>query len=382
MLPTLRGSASSSSGMAALRVAGRGGRRPLARRVAEQGQGGGSATTSFRLHRGNYSDRSQPARMMGTGSRRVSSSSGSGSNGNAFKKPQAPKAPPTGGEEHGRLEHLGEMYTEMESKLMARMRTADRVRFRGVVLGSSLVVIWVGVVFGGQIRRFVGGQTAEVARETLKHESLQVQTQELATAVVHTLLNDKEVLAAATAFLRSAAMNTETQASLVNLTNHVLQHPETLREVARLGKDVVAALVVDPDVLQNMVTLALKILQDARTQQQAAQLLVYLSQEPEVYEALVGLTSRVLNDDRVRSQIVAVMTDSSHTVMNDSTVMKHSKDFVAEVMGDEQVQRSGGDALWYSVQFALQTRLMKAVGFGLVCASVIIAGRSYGGGGS
>ncbi|CAM9516200.1 unnamed protein product [Choristocarpus tenellus] len=75
-----------------------------------------------------------------------------------------------------------------------------------------------------------------------------------------------------------------------------------------------------------------------------------------------------------------MISSSSHKVLNDGEVLQHSKIFVAEVMGDDGVQRSGGDALWSSVQYALQTRVMKAVGFGLVCASVIVLGG--GGGGS
>ena len=58
-----------------------------------------------------------------------------------------------------------------------------------------LSLAWLVVIFGKDIRRFIGGQTAEVAREIFKHESIQIQAQELATAVVNTLSNDPEVLA-------------------------------------------------------------------------------------------------------------------------------------------------------------------------------------------
>lgn len=50
-------------------------------------------------------------------------------------------------------------------------------------------------------------------------------------------------------------------------------------------------------------------------------------------------------------------------------------------MGDDAVQRSGGDALWSSVQYALQTRLFKATGVCLLAAgsAVLLSGRGGGG---
>ena len=49
---------------------------------------------------------------------------------------------------------------------------------------------------------------AEVAKETLKQESLQIQTEELAKAVVKTVLNDDEVFRRAISFLRQAVATT------------------------------------------------------------------------------------------------------------------------------------------------------------------------------
>jgi hypothetical protein len=46
-------------------------------------------------------------------------------------------------------------------------------------------------------------------------------------------------------------------------------------------------------------------------------------------------------------------------------------------MSDDQVQRSGGDALWRSVLYALQSRFVVAAGFSAACAAVIITGRSW-----
>ena len=40
--------------------------------------------------------------------------------------------------------------------------------------------------------------------------------------------------------------------------------------------------------------------------------------------------------------------------MNDPNVLDHSMEFATEVMGDDVVQRTGGDALWKTVGYAFQ----------------------------
>ena len=51
------------------------------------------------------------------------------------------------------------------------------------------------------------------------------QTQELATAVVQTILTDKEIAYQTVAFLRDATTVPEVQEALLKLTIHILQHP-------------------------------------------------------------------------------------------------------------------------------------------------------------
>ncbi|CAN0229952.1 unnamed protein product, partial [Discosporangium mesarthrocarpum] len=93
-----------------------------------------------------------------------------------------------------------------------------------------------------------------------------------------------------------------------------------------------------------------------------------------ILEAVSDLAGRVMAEEQVRVKLGTMMSASSHKVLEDDTVLLRSKVFVAEVMGDDAVQRSGGDALWNTVQYALQTRLIKVIGFGLLCGSVIVLG--------
>lgn len=140
---------------------------------------------------------------------------------------------------------INRAYSEVEHDIMIRINESNQRRFRLVLLSTVLFLIWVVSVFGEKIRKMLSVQTAGLAKETLEDESLKVQTQELAMAVVQTVLNDKDVTAHAASFLREASVVPETQQALLALTLHVLQHPDSLREMTILVKRLIENLVAD-----------------------------------------------------------------------------------------------------------------------------------------
>lgn len=142
--------------------------------------------------------------------------------------------------------HFAEQkYEEIERTLMDRIHESNRRRFRVYFFGSIAFIITTTFVFGDRIRSALTQQTADIAKETLENESLQIRTQELAMAVVQTVLNDKEITAHAATFLKEASTAPETQQALLELTMHVLQHPKTLTEVYSLFKQLLQQLSED-----------------------------------------------------------------------------------------------------------------------------------------
>lgn len=293
----------------------------------------------------------------------------------------------TAGGVGGGLPHqVSELYAEMERTLMSKMHAQDKNRFRALGLSGVLLLVWVLSMFGSEIRRYFASQTAEVARETLKVEALQVQTQELATALVQTLLNDQEVVRAGALFLREASTNPETQAAVMSLALYVLQHPETLAETQVLAKKLVKAVLDSPETVEQVTDMALQVMANARFRQGVSELVTALGQSEEVFAAVSDLSSRVIQDPDVQETLTAMLSASSHKVLEDEQIFDHSKEFVAQVMGDDAVQRSGGDALWITVRHALQSRIMKITGLGLLTASALLllsgkGGRGVEGGG-
>jgi hypothetical protein len=142
--------------------------------------------------------------------------------------------------------HFAEQkYEDFEKQVMSRLQESNRRRFRLYFFGSIAGIVAITLVFGRSIRQGVSEQTAAIAKETLENESLKIQTQELAMAVVQTVLNDKEITAHAAAFLKEASTTPETQKALLDLTLHVLQHPQTFEELVVLGKRLIHNLTND-----------------------------------------------------------------------------------------------------------------------------------------
>jgi hypothetical protein len=136
-------------------------------------------------------------------------------------------------------------YGDLERNLMKRIHENNTRRFR-ITLGSLIVgIAWFVIVFGEKISNWLRSLTTGLALETLEDKSIKIQTQELAMAVVQTVLNDKQVTAQAAAFLREAAQTPETQDALLKLTLHVLQHPNSIKELTILTKQVIAEISKD-----------------------------------------------------------------------------------------------------------------------------------------
>ena len=89
------------------------------------------------------------------------------------------------------LSYANETYHDFERKLMARIKESNQRRFRVVLALVVGLVSWVVFVFGARLRKLLTDHTAGLAKETLENESLKIQTQELAMAVVQTILNDQ-----------------------------------------------------------------------------------------------------------------------------------------------------------------------------------------------
>ncbi|CAK4118130.1 unnamed protein product [Aphanomyces euteiches] len=210
----------------------------------------------------------------------------------------------------------------------------------------------VGVVaFGPEMRSKMTKTTAEVATETLQNESLQIQTQELASQIVQTVLNDPKVLDQASVFLKKLFAMEMTHVALVHLTSNVLNDPQTSAHVTKLAKQILFNLFQDPHTLRQFVDLIKSAIVDPQTRASVIQLLDQLMQDEATRARLTKLMAWTFVQEPVKGSVTKTMTSSVHQVMSNRDIQDHAKEFIGGVIRDETVQTQSGEALWKTLMY-------------------------------
>jgi hypothetical protein len=194
---------------------------------------------------------------------------------------------------------INKAYADIERNIMKRINSSNQRSFRIILVSTIVAVTWIAVVFGGKIRKMLSEQTADLAKETLENESLKIQTQELAMAVVNTILNDKEVTAHAASFLREASVVKETQQALLQLTLYVLQHPDSLAQLTALSKKLIGMLAEDKETTAQVAGLLTGALEDPKLKAALAKLVAELCVDPKVQAMATELTLKVMDQPSV-----------------------------------------------------------------------------------
>lgn len=257
--------------------------------------------------------------------------------------------------------------------ILRKVKEANTQRFQLVFTVTVTLAIWISAVWGERIKKYFVGETTAIAKQTLGNEAIKMQTQELAMAVVQTVLNDKDITSQAAAFAREVAAVPETRDALLQLTNYVLQHPDSLKEVTKLFKKMIEDLSSDAETIAQFGNLFAAAAQEPAFVASVKLLLVQLGKDPELFSLLVTLLTAVAADPSVVQTTQNLVKSSTQTVLSDHQIINRSKEFVADVMGDDMLQKEGGDALWKSVSHALKPGLTRIVGCALIAASIGVA---------
>ncbi len=265
-----------------------------------------------------------------------------------------------------------EAYEDFEHRVMARIGNQNRDRFRLAFFSLLIGIIWVIAIFGQTIRKSLGSQAIEVAQEMAENEQLKIQTGELAVAVVQTILNDKEINTNAAAFLQKAAGEKETQEALIMMLNHVLKHPNSEKELTALVMRVIRSISEDKKCIADLATLFTAALAERNVLDACVNVVAALGEDPEILKVLSDLTVKVLAEQNVVDATNELFAASSERVLADEAVMHQSQAFVVDVMGDEMLQREGGNAIWKSVKHAMQPGFIRIAGFSLMVSSFAV----------
>jgi hypothetical protein len=122
----------------------------------------------------------------------------------------------------------------------------------------------------------------------------------------------------------------------------------------KLVRNIWDDLINDEETYSQLTTLLYSVLQHEKIYSAVKDLLFQLVNDEEVNRELTKLVAKLGEEPEVLAATQQLLTESAHRTMNDPNVLDHSMEFATEVMGDDVVQRTGGDALWKTVGYAFQ----------------------------
>lgn len=166
--------------------------------------------------------------------------------------------------------------------------------------------------------------------------------------------------------------NDALQQAIASLIVRVVESQPFQNAIHKLVRDLWNDLVHDPETLQQIVMLLNNAIQNEQIKQSVKQLVLQLLQDQQIYDELTALLIRLGEENEVRLATQTLLTESAHQALNDPEILDHSMEFATDVVGDDVVQRTSGEALRNTVSYAVRpsvSAFLGALGFGLLFLS-------------
>ena len=187
--------------------------------------------------------------------------------------------------------------------------------------------------------------TVDMAADVLKSEALQEAIASLITRV----LESKQFQEACQTLLKNLwndlINDPETTAQVIELLNNAIQHKQIQRSVRKL----VLNLIQDPEVYDELTRLLVRLGKDNEVCVVCLCLVVLIGYAHSHDDSL--LFHQVLEATQ------NLLTESAHNALNDPEILDHSMEFATDVVGDDIVQRTSGEALRNTVTYAVRPSL-------------------------
>jgi hypothetical protein len=145
--------------------------------------------------------------------------------------------------------------------------------------------------------------------------------------------------------------------AIANLVTKVIQSPQFKRACQVLLKDLLQGLLNDPDTLKQVIHLLNNAIQDQKIKDAAIQLVMDVFGDDQVLDELVVLVQRLGVEEKVQQATQALLVESAHNALNDPEILDHSMEFATDVVGDDVVQQTAGEALYNTLAYAAKPTL-------------------------
>ena len=153
-------------------------------------------------------------------------------------------------------------------------------------------------------------------------------------------------------------LNSETlHSALASLITRVLDSEQFQKACQTLLKNLWNDLVNDPETTAQVIQLLQNAIQNREIQRSVKKLVLQIINDKEVYDELTKLLVRLGQEKEVLQATQNLLTESAHNALNDPEILDHSMEFATDVVGDDIVQRTSGEALRNTVTYAVRPGL-------------------------
>lgn len=187
--------------------------------------------------------------------------------------------------------------------------------------------------------------------------------QKFIEVILKDVLQSKTVQHAAQEFVIQIVQSERFQSTIQHfvkeLWNDLITDPETVAQVIKLLEVAITSTPIKNAVIELILQIAIR--------------------ETEFRDAMIQMIQNLGMDDDVRNAVVKLLSEATHTTLNDPDIFDHSMEFATDVVGDDIVQQTAGEALRKSVEHAVKpatTIILSAFGVGLLIFSFIALGYS------
>lgn len=167
------------------------------------------------------------------------------------------------------------------------------------------------------------------------------------------------------------------QEQAIKFVVNIVQSDEVKAALQKLLKHLWDDLVKDPETTAQIIFLLNVAIQNEDIRLAAKKLVLEIVEDEEVLEELVRLLQKLGRDQEVLDATQTLLAESAHNALNDPEILDHSMEFATDVVGDDVVQRTAGEALRNTLSYAVQpgmSMLLAATGVGLMFFSIMSLG--------
>jgi hypothetical protein len=160
----------------------------------------------------------------------------------------------------------------------------------------------------------------------------------------------------------------------------ILEADEFKTALRKLVQELWNDLLRDPETLAQVIYVLQVAIKDEKVQKAVQELVVDLVAEPQVQQALIQVLQRLGAERQVLQATQALLTNAAHQSLADPEILEHSMEFATDVLGDDIVQQSAGEALRNSVGHAIghslfnPNTILTVVGVGFFLVGMIALG--------